>query len=79
MENKKILEGFIRSQNSMAKEEDKIKLIISENEIVVDFGYSIFRQWGSSSVTDEDYRRIWSVITNAMLLEFRKNKKHDKV
>jgi hypothetical protein len=79
MQNKKFLEDFVRSQNSMAKEEDKIKLIVSENEIVVDFGYWIFKQINHSGINDEDYRRFWDLMISTMLLEFRKNKKYDKV
>ena len=58
----------------MAKEEDKIKLIISEYEIVVDFGYSIFKQINRSGITEEDYRKIWNVIVTSMLFEYKKNK-----
>lgn len=74
MENKKILQDFVKSQNCMAKEEDKIKLIISEYEIVVDFGYSIFKQINRSGITEEDYRKIWNVIVTSMLFEYKKNK-----
>lgn len=79
MENKKFLEDFVKSQNHMAKEEDKIKLIVSENEIVVDFGYRVFKQVNTRGITDKDYVMIWRFIIDTMVFEFKKNNTHEKV
>ena len=77
MQNKKVLEDFINVQNSSLRDGDKIKLIISEDAIVVDFGYWIFKQTNHSIIDDEDYRRLYVLMINTILFEFKKSKEKD--
>ncbi len=78
MQNKKVLEDFINVQNYSLRDGDKIKLIISEDAIVVDFGYWIFKQMSRSRIDDEDYRRLYVFMINTILFEFKKSKEKDK-
>jgi hypothetical protein len=65
MENKNKLEDLI-SVYSLIRNEDKVELIVSDTQIILDLGYHCFTSNINRIITDEYYKRFYVFIINTL-------------